>query len=892
MPRHEPLWRRYLRFLGPDPVADADDELQFHLDELERRYRASGMDADAARRAARVQFGDVEVARHAMRARSTRRHRRGVRTERGLQVMQDIRLAVRKMIAQPGFTVAAVVTLALGIGANAAVFSVVNPALIRALPYPESDRLVVPQTDWKGGPFAISPPDFFDYAAQTHSFSGLAATLGTTMTLTGHGDPQPVRAARVTEPFFDVMRVAPARGHPFSAAEEMYGAPGVVILSDGLWRDAFGARPDILDQSVQLDGETYRVVGVMPPGFDFPNASRAWFPLAFSDTDLATQRGAHYLDAVARLKPGVTLAAATQDLANVAARLAQEHPRTNDGYTGTVGSLRDSIIGPAPRQALLILLGAVALVALIACANVANLLLARGAARAREMAVRTALGARSSDIIGQALVESVLLSLVGGALGIGVAVVATRSLDALRPESLRDLGRVHVDLAVLTFTVALSVVTGLIFGLAPALQASRAARLNGMLREGGRGGTISREGWRARAGLVAAEMALAVVLLAGAGLLIRSLVRLEGVDPGFNPSGAMTFDLSLPSSRYPAPQDAAQFYRRLSDQVSALPGVLSVGAMTGLPLDNYSFSISMHSLDGQDLPPERQPSAEIRIVTPGTFTTLGMHLVSGRDFTGADAIGAPTVVIVNQAAARLLWKDVDPIGHQVTIGSSFGLGMGRVGGEVIGVAADVHDATLDKPGRATIYLPHAQVPVSDLTLIVRSRGTTRPEALTGSLRARLHDLDPQLPIYASRPLDEVARAAVAVPRFATLLLGAFAALAATLAAVGIFGVMAFIVGQRTQEIGVRMALGASGSRVVGESLRRAAAPVVVGLAIGIGGALLLSRSMTSLLYGVQPSDPVTYAVVAAVLGALALGAAWVPARRASRIDPIEALRAD
>ncbi len=877
--------RLYHTVRGRTAASRVREEMEFHVDALAARYRAQGLSEDDARRAARVAFGSS--------ARFRDDAHDELRGRLGAELSQDFRYALRGMRHRPLLTATIVVTLALGIGANTAVFSVVNAALLRPLPYPAADRIVKVDQYLRGTPFGASAPDYVDWTAQTHSFAAMAAVNYGTSVLTGYGDPRPLNTTMVTHGFFDVMGVQPAVGRPFSIAEEAYGQGDAVIISNDLWRTSFGSRPDILRQSLRLDGISYRVVGVMSPGFAFPAGGDLWLPLAFSSTQLATQRGAHYLDVVARLKSGVTPTSATVEVERVARQLETEYPRTNTGYSQVVATpLRDALVGPSLERALVVLLGAVALVALIACANVANLLLARGANREREMAVRTALGARARDLIGMTLIESLVLSVLGGGVGVLVAMAAARTLNALRPASVQQLGQAHVDLTVLGFTFALSLVTGLLFGLAPAIQASRIIDAQGTLRSAGRAGTVSRAGWRARSTLIGAELALAVVLLSGAGLLIRSFSRLQNISAGFDPSGSLTFDLALPDARYPTPERVAGFYEHLLRQLQALPEVGSAAGISGLPLDGYSYSISVYGLDGLLEPNPGGPSTQIRVVTPGLMHTFGIPLLKGRDFTDADRVGHPNVALVNEAAAKLLWKGADPVGRTVTLGTSFGLGLGRAGGEVVGVVGDVHDNTLGTAPRPTVYVAHAQFPVSEMEIVARTKNGQSPLRLASPARAELTRLDPDLAMFYVRSMDRVTASSIAEPRFSTLLLGVFAAVALLLAIVGIHGVVAYTVSQRTREIGIRVALGATGRAVVGESLLRVAVPVGLGLGAGIVGALALTRTMSSLLYEVTPSDPLTFGIVGLGLAAIAAVAAWIPARRAARVDPMEALRAE
>jgi putative ABC transport system permease protein len=871
---------------------DVEHELAFHLQSRVNELVAGGVGAEEATAQARREFGDIDDARRYMvridrEIESTQRRRDHVRA-----LWQDVTYALRRMRSAPVFTVTALATLALGIGANTAVFSVVDAALLRPLPYPNADRVVSAFELAPWGPFVASPPDFADWRAQTRSFAEMSAIDPYPRTMTGRGDPRSTPAARVSHGFFAVFGVAPMLGRVFTAEEEQSGNTKFVILSHALWQQSFGGRRDVVGENVQLDGASFTIVGVMPPGFTYPARTELWTPLAFSSSELATQRGAHYLSVFALLKPGVTIDVAASDLRAVAARLAAAFPNTNKDYSASVTPLREYLVGGTPKRALLVLLVAVALVALIACANVANLVLARGTSRGREMAVRLALGATPRDLLYMALTESVLLALFGGAAGLLLAQGLAGVLDGLRPEALRQVGDLQIKWTAGAFTFLLSLIVGLLFGLGPGVQASRRRSLQPALQSGGRAELGERHTGRLRSTLVAVEIALAVILLSGAGLLIKSFARLQHVDPGFDGRNLLVFSVSLPDARYATPERMRLAYEDIVQRTAALPGVESAGAMMLLPLDGNSFSISTHSLDGRLIPPTEQPSTQIRVVTPDALNTLRVRLKSGRGFQSSDRAGAEPVVLVNESAARLLWKGVDPIGHSITIGTRFGADTTRARGTVVGVVSDIRDAALGTPPRATVYFPHAQASISDMTIVVRVAPSMDPMALVSSIRPQLQAVDPLLPMIAPRTMDEVADVSVAQPRFATLLMSAFAALAVLLAIIGVFGVMAYIVGQRTREIGIRMALGASQQRVVGETLARAAAPLIAGVAVGVTSTALLVRLMTKLLYDVQPHDPSILAGVAIGLVVVALLAAYFPARRASAIDPLLALRSD
>ena len=871
---------------------DVERELAFHLESRVLDLVSSGMSEAEARERARREFGDLDDARRYMVRVDNAIEANQRRRDHVHELVQDIKYALRRMRAAPVFTFTAIATLGLGIGANTAVFSVVDAALLRPLPYPNADRVVEAFALSPRGPFVASPPDFADWRSQTRSFDEMAAVNTYQRTLTGLGEPQSIAGATVTHGFFRVFGVAPVIGRTFSDDEERYGNTRFAVISSGMWQQTFGGRSDILSQTIQLDGNTYRIVGVMPSGFAYPGRTQVWSPLAFSPEDMSTQRGAHYLEVVALLKSGVPTATADNDIHTVANRLANAYPNTNKGYAATVTPLRDYLVGSTSKRALLVLLGAVALVALIACANVANLVLARGTSRGREMAVRLALGASPRDLAYMALTESVLLALLGGVAGFLLAKGLAGALDALRPDALRQVGALEIRASAGVFTFVVSMLLGLLFGIGPGVQAARRPSLQQALAAGGRAGIGVRDSGRLRSTLMAAEIALAVILLSGAGLLIKSFTRLQSVRPGFDPSHLLVYTVSLPDARYAKPEQAEIAIEDLVRRTKALPGVTSAAAISVLPLGRGSFSISTHSLDGLEIPPADQPSTQIRIVTPDFFGTLGIRMKEGRSFELADRMGSEHVVVVNESAARLLWKGVDPVAHSVVIGTRFGLGGERAGGRVVGVVDDIRDAALGTPARPTIYLPHAQVPIGDMTLVIRGAASSSPLALVDGARRALKEVDPLLPMVETETMDDVAAESVAQPRFATLLMAIFAAMAMVLAVIGVFGVVGYVVGQRTRDIGIRMALGASQQRVVSETLVRASVPLVAGLVAGIAGTLAVVRLLTSMLHDVAPYDPMVLGGVAIGLAIVALAAAYLPARRASVVDPLLALRSD
>jgi putative ABC transport system permease protein len=805
-------------------------------------------------------------------------------------LLHDVRLALRALRRQPGFAAAAMLTLALGIGATTAVFSVVYGILLRPLPFPESDRLVQVVSLDEDVEWTASPPDFVDWRAQATSFQALAAVNTGSFALTGDAAALQFSGATVTAGYFTVLGVAPQVGRGFTEANETPGANMVVALGDAIWRTRFGADPGIVGRRIRLDGADYEVVGVMPRGFDAPGGTDLWVPLAFTPDDLRTQRGAHYLNVYGRLAPGVTVERADREMREIAARLDLAYPGANPGWSAGVTPLRASIVGDVERP-LWALLGAVGVVLLMACVNVASLMLGRAVGRAREDAIRTALGAGRRRLVRGVMVESGVLALAGGALGALLAVWGVAALTRIAPDNLPRLDEVGVDGWVLGFTLVVAVATGLVFGAAPSLHLLRRREASGALASGERGGTAGGRIQRWRRGLVVVQMALAVTLVAGAGLLAKSFARLVATDPGFTPEGVLTFSLSVPNTGYEQPERVEAFVAAVEERLAALPGVVRVGAIFGLPLSGFDFSISMMSVDAQVLDEQeqaRRPSPQMRIVTPGYFDAMGIPLRGGRGISDLDRAGDPPVVVVSETAGRLIFGGADPIGHRFELGTRMGLGRGRVGGEVIGVVGDVRDAALRAPPRPLIYAVHRQFPVGFLQVAVRTAGD--PLALAEPARQAVAAVDPNVPVYRVRSLEGLLGASVSQARFMTLVLGLFATIALVLAAVGIYGVIAYAVAQRTRELGIRLALGARAADILWLVLRQGIILGGLGAALGLAGALVATRALERLLYQVTPSDPTTFTLGTLGLLAVALVATYLPARRAAGVDPVEALR--
>ena len=803
------------------------------------------------------------------------------------QLKQDLTYAIRRLFKSPGFTFVAVLTLALGIGANTAIFSVVNGVLLKPLPFPESERLVGLYHVTEGHRAVMSGPNFTDVRNAATTIENAAAINTGRVILTGEGEPARLQAADVSASLFNVLRVSAELGRTFNPDENTPGRTDVVILSHALWEQRFGSDPRVIGRMIKLDGVSKQVVGVMAKGFDYPSGRQVWLPLEYDENFVTKQRGAWFLQTVARLKPGTTAQQAAAEVETIGRNLARQYPDNNAEIGMTAYPLLEAMVGDI-RRAVLILLGAVAFVLLIACTNVANLLLARAAARETEMAVRTALGAGRGRLVRQLLTESVLLSLCGAAFGLLLAVWGIELLTSLKPQGIPRLDNVRIDSTVILFTIAIGVVTGVLFGLVPAFTSTRG--MSASLKESGRGAVTSRSGSRVRGALVVVELALAVMLLAGAGLLMRSFTKLQAVDPGFKPDQALTFELTLPDTRYKEDPERIAFFDQLTSKLRALPGVRSVAAVMGLPLSGLDFIISFEVEGRPPVPPAQQPAMQVRVATPEYFTTIGVPVKRGRGFTDDDRAGTPRVVVITEAAARQFFPGEDPIGKTIKLGWGRGPGKPRAGGLVVGVVGDMKDSGLDEANPPQIYMPFRQWPVSFMAVVMKT--ALPPTSLAEAARTQVLAVDPNLPVSNVSTLDAIVAKSISQQRFYMLLLAIFASVALVLAAIGIFGVLSYAVAQRTREIGIRMALGAPGGTVIGLIVTQAMLLVVSGVIAGTVLALFLSQTMTKMLFDIKPTDPTTFVSVAAVLAAVALLASYLPARRATRVDPIVALRAE
>jgi putative ABC transport system permease protein len=798
----------------------------------------------------------------------------------------DLRQALRLLLKSPGFSALIVVVLALGIGANTAIFSIVNGVLLKPLPFADASRLVAIDTTVRHEPDDSAYLDVLDWRAQARSVEHIAAYTTAAVTLTGRGEASSIPMAVVTPDIFSLLGVPPIAGRVLEAGDDTHGAERTAVISETLWARSFGRDLSIVGKPALLDGDPIVIVGVMPARFEFPfdteNPPQIWVPVLASrfSAQWAEQRGASFLKAIGRLRPGVALPAAQSELSAIEARIDAANPR--NGVHGVMVRPFQDVLVKNYRPALVALLGAVAAVLLIACANIANLLLARGMSRRREMAVRTALGASRVRIVRQLLIESLTLAAAGGAAGTVVALWGVDALVRISPVQIPRLNTVHIDRSVLIFTVLASLLTGALCGLLPAVQLSR-SNPGDALKDGDRGGSSGR-GRRTRDILVIAEVALSLVLLASAGLLIRSLTGLQRVSPGFTSEHTITMQLLLPQTRYSNTASMIAFYRRLHAEVAALPAVTAAAVSTTLPMTGSDIGMGFKP-DGRATDPNIRMSASFYGVSPDYFSTMGIRIVRGRGFTERDDERAAGVVVINETMAAKYWPGEDPIGKGLKI--SYNNTPPR---EIVGIVGDVKETSLAGAPTSQMYTPFVQAPWPFLTAVARTPAA--PDAAAGSLRQALARLDPEQAAGEIRTFDQFLARSIATPRFTAILLGAFAALALALAGFGLYGVMAYAVAQRSREIGIRMALGAQAadvrSLVVSQAVRLGGS----GLGMGIAGALAVTRVLDSLLFGVSASDPLTFAAVSAALIAVLLLAAYLPARRATRVDPIVALRAD
>jgi putative ABC transport system permease protein len=894
MPEWKAEVRKRLSRLNLEPAHEAEivEELAQHLEDVYQRSRNAGATEAEATSAALKELATDDLLQKEMRRSQTPFKAppvAGGPTNANIvaDLLHDLRYAARLQRKNPGFTIVAIIALALGIGANTAIFSVVNTVLLRPLPYKDPERLVMVWEDATKHGYPRDTPaaaNFVDWRDQNQSFEGMAAIADTCFNLTGSGDPERLEGRRVSANMFPLLGVEPHIGRVFTAAEDQPGAQRVALLSYALWQRRFGGDPGIVGKALTLNGESHVVVGVMPARFQFPSSDdQVWVPVAFTQQE-AGNRNRHYLQVLARLRPGVSLDQAQSEMNTIAARLQQQYPQSNTDLGAAVQPLHEHLVGDI-KPALLVLLGAVGLVLLIACANVANLLLARAAVRQKEIAVRVALGARRWRLIRQFLTESVLLSTFGGLVGLAIAYGGLVLLKASIPENISQARDISMDLRVLGFTFLVSVATGLIFGLAPALQAARFNQID-TLKEGGRDAATGGSGKRLRGLLVTAEVAISLVLLIGAGLLINSFLRLRNVDPGFRTDNLLTMKIVLPEPKYEEMERRSAFYTELINRVQSLAGVRSAAVTSNLPLYRQGNSIGV-GIEGQpDPPPGQERIVVTRIISPGYFDTMSIPILRGRGLTEQDTETTPNVVVVSETMARRYWPGEDAVGKRIAAG--------RIRSpedwiQVVGVVKDVRQFELNAEPRPQMYLTYRQAGFFDSRdLVVKT--DVDPASMAATVRKAVWEIDKDQPVSNIQTMDEILADSIARQRFSMLLLAIFAAVALVLAGVGIYGVMSYSVAQRTHEIGIRMALGAQTGAVLKLAVGYGMKLVIAGIAIGLIAAFALTRVMSTLLFGVTATDPTTFTLISLLLIAVAVLASYVPARRATRVNPIIALR--
>lgn len=810
-------------------------------------------------------------------------------------VLQDLRYAFRQLLKSPGFTVVALATLALGIGANTAIFSVVNGVLLRPLPFHDPGKLVrvwhVPPAKSFPGitRFSVSAANYLDWQNQNHVFEQMAIYTYRGFTLTGTGKPEQVDACAVSPEFFQTLSVQPMLGRVLLPEEEQPGRSNVVVLSYRFWQEHFGSNRDVVGHDITIDGRNFLLAGVMPPNFRFPEFAQMWTPMAWTDVERAV-RGEHHYIVIARLKPGVDVHQANAEMNTISSRLEQLYPADDKGWGAVVVPLHDDMVSDV-RPAMLVLLGAVACVLLIACVNVANLILAKGFSRQKEIAIRTALGASSFRVLRQVLTESVFLSLIGGALGLTYAPFGVRLIKAFLADRLPQSIEVGLDLKVLLFTAAVSLLTGILAGILPALRLAR-ENVSQTLKQGlGRTDTDA-TGHRTRSALVVSEVALSLVLLIGAGLLIRSFQRLHNVNPGFDAHGVLTASVEVAQKKFPQPAGQAQFFDQVLQRVRSLPSVVSAGVIDDIPLDGNG-SHQPIAIEGRPVVAmSEQPEVDVRLTSPGYMSAMRIPVLRGRDFDDTDVAGRPGAVLISESMARQFWPNEDAIGKHLTL--TFSPGVPR---EVVGIVGDVKLDGLDQTRPAVVLyssLDQVSVPAMGgwrsfpMMLVVRT--ATSPAAVVSAVTNAVHQVDADIPLRNILTMDDVVATSLQQQRFDTLLLGAFAGLALILAAIGIYSVLSYSVKRRVGEIGIRMALGARLGDVLRMVIVEGMKPTLLGLAIGVIAALAFGRVMSSLIYQIAPSDPLTFLTVAVLLGAVGFLATVIPAYRASRVDPMVALR--
>ena len=865
---------------------ELDEELRFHFDREVEKYMKRGMSEEEAKRQARLSFGGHEQVKE------------DCRDARGTSfielTLEDTKYAVRQLLLNPTFALVMIMTLGLSIGANSAIFSVINGVLLKNLPYPQPERLVrIFLSSHEYPKFPLNPFDFLDFRARNHSFESIAAFTRGDVQISGDGEPVKLNGFGITSGYFRVLGLKPELGREFDFQAEIPGNGLQVFLSDRLWRTRFGADPNIIGKKITMNLQPFTVVGVMPPGAEHPGNEYhsvaygetvdIWWPFSFAGNP--NRRGSHFIEGIGRLKPGVSVDQALAEMNTIMAQLAREHPN-NNGWKVLVIPLYAEVVG-ASRQMLLVLLGAVGIVLMIACANAANLLMVRASARQREIAVRLAMGAPRLRVVRQLLTESLLISCAGGVLGLLLAFGGVKALVMLLPANFPRANDIHVSWPVLVFTLSVSLATGILFGLAPALQASRTDPKEG-LQKSGRGATAGRHQNRLRSALVIAEVGLASVLLIGAGLMLRTFLNLIHLDPGFREDHLLTASVSLPHERYKSDKDRNLFYHRLMESLSALPGVESAGAGSDLPWTGYDENAGGFRIEGKTPSAGQEFHARYHAATPGYFSAMGIPLLEGRAFNDADKDGTTNVFVINQSMAKLYWANEDVIGKRLSFSDDPKKDSDWI--TVVGVVGDVKDHPNSTGAEPAFWYPEYQAPDFSMSIAIRTQSDPR-QAMDG-LRQTMHQLNPELAVADVKLMNEVADSSVATPRFTFALVGLFAGLAIVLAAIGAYGVISYTVGQRAPEFGLRVALGAQRGDLLRMVLAQSAKLAVPGVLLGVVLALSLGRVLRGLVYGVSPSDPLIMTAVVLLVLAVALLASYLPARRAAGADPMATLRAE
>ncbi len=865
---------------------ELDEELRFHFDHQVEKYMRSGMTEEEAKRRTRIAFGGHEQVKE------------DCREARGTAfielTLQDIKYAIRQLLANPTFSMVMILTLALSIGANSAIFSVIDGVLIKKLPYRQPDRLVrIFLSSAEYPKFPLNPFDFLDFRARNHSFESMAAFTRGDVQLSGDGEPERLNGFGITSGYFRVLGLRTELGREFDFQAEIPGNGLQVILSDRLWRTRFGADPDIIGRKITMNMQPFTVIGVMPAGTEHPGneyhavaygeSVDVWWPFSFAGS--SNDRGSHFIEGIGRLKDGVSAERARAEMNAIMAQLGREHSY-DSRWTVLVIPMYAEIVGSS-RQLLLVLLGSVGIVLLIACANAANLLMVRASARQREIAVRLAMGAPRSRVMRQLFTESLVIALTGGALGLAFAYGGVQALVSLLPADFPRAHDIHVSGPVLAFTFSVSLLTGILFGLAPALQASRTDPKEG-LQKSGRTSTAGRNQGRLRNALVIAEVSLASVLLIGAGLMLRTFLTLIHLNPGFQQDHLLTASLSLPHAQYKTRDQIAQFYDQLASRLNTLPGIVSAGAGSDLPWTGYDENNGGFIIEGHKPPPHQEFHARYHMATPGFFTAMGIPLLEGRFFTEADRKDSPWVLIINHAMAERYWPGEDPLGRRVSFQDEPKKDSDWM--TVVGVVGNIKDQPNSQGTENAYWWSEYQAPEPDMSIAIRTQGD--PRQVADGLRSAVHGLDPALAVADVKQMESVVDTSVSTPRFTLALVSLFAGLAILLAAIGAYGVIAYTVSQRTPEFGLRVALGAQRNHLLRMVLVQSATLAVPGIVLGLVLALSMGRVMQSLIYGVSPTDPMILSAVVLLVLTVALVASYVPARRASRSDPMTTLRAE